>query len=158
VSKAALVGCESNPNTGTSAWAGFVGRFFNYSFYQNGEQDVEARVSVTADSTDPTAPLRVDGSYESGDGLFYNSQTLGYVGIGQTAKLRLKWDRANHQFIYQLNNNQPVDLLYGLADYWNPAVQVKALWVARGVPHCSSSPIPSAMMDAYFDNVYVNAL
>ena len=46
---------------------------------------------------------------------------------------------------------------YGIPDYSPPAVQVKALWVARGVPHCSAKPIPSAMMDAYFDNVFVNA-
>jgi hypothetical protein len=134
-----------------------VGRFFNYEGQQNGDQgDVEEGLSVVRDGTDARAPLRVDAHYNSEDWSASDYQTLGFVPLGQTARLRVKWDQPNQRFIFQLNKDPEVFVGYGIPDTSAPSIPSKALWVARGTPGCSTTPLGSAMMDAYFDNVFVN--
>jgi hypothetical protein len=157
VNSAAISGCQSNPNTG-GAWSGFVGRFFNYQGQEYGDAgDVEVGLSVVRDGTDARVPLRVDAHYGSEDGSANEYQTLGFVPLGQTAKLRVKWDQPNHQFIFQLNQDPEVFMGYTIPEMSPPNIPIKALWVGRGTPDCTTTPLASTMMDAYFDNVYVNA-
>jgi hypothetical protein len=154
VNRAAISGCPANPSTGT-AYANFSGTFFNYL-----GADVYAGISLIRESNDAQAPLRVQAGYNSADWSISDSQTLGYVSLGQTAKLRVRWDQPNHQFIFQLNRDPEVIMGYGsgILDTIPPSVQTKGLGIARGVPHCAPpSPLGSAMINAYFDNVYVNA-
>jgi hypothetical protein len=156
VTTAASTPCQSNPNIG-GAWAGFVGRFFNYNGQQNGDQgDVEAGITLRRDGPDSTAPLRVDIDYQAEDGSAGEGQALGFVSLGQTAKFRVKWDHENHQFIFQMNKNPEVFMVYDIPDATPPTIPIKAFWVGRVVPDCSTTPPASVTVDTYFDNVYVN--
>jgi hypothetical protein len=146
--------CQSNSSPGIVG-AQFRGRFFNTG---GPEGDVEAGITLDRDSTDPRAPLAVYGFYYVESGSPGDSVLLGFAPLGQTAKLRFKWDKPNHQFILQLNKDAEVSLVYNLADTYTPSVQYKAIQVTPGVPNCTITPPGSAMMDAYFDNVYVNSL
>lgn len=154
---ATVSGCTSNPSTSSSVWAGFVGRFFNYGTQQDGAQDVEADIALNRDSTNPNAPMTVDIHYTTGDGMYSNYQTAGVVSLGETVKFHIKWDQPNHQFIFQVNNNPPVSMPYNIPDTSPPASPIKEFWVGQSTPHCTATPTGSAMMDVYFDNVYVNA-
>ena len=108
------------------------------------------------DSWYATGPLRVQASYATGDGIS-QYQVLGSVPAGATIKLRLKWDQPNHQFIFQMNSDPPVTLGYdSLPDTYPASSPLKVLSVTQGIPHCTSTPTGNAMIDAYFDHVYVN--
>jgi len=156
VSNVAVSNCATNPSEPSAAWAGLSGHFFNYGGQQDPNQDVEAGISLFRDGWYSTGPLRVQASYGTGDGIF-QYQILGSVLPGATAKLRVKWDQSNHQFIFQLNNEPPVAMAYGpLPDTFAPYYQLKSLSVTQGTPHCTATPPGSEMMDTYFDNVYVN--
>jgi hypothetical protein len=147
--------CQSNPSITSNAWAGFVGRFFNYGGQQNPNQDVGAEISLGLDATNPKGPVRVNADYTSD--IASEFQTLGFVSLGKTATVHVKWDQPNNQFIFQLNSNPVVSMVYNLPVVSPPTYPLKALWVARGTPNCTTTPRGSAMMNAYFDNVYVNA-
>jgi hypothetical protein len=155
VSNVAVSNCQSNADS-SAVWAGVGGRFFNYGGQQDPNQDVEADISLIRDSWYASGPLRVQASYGTGDGIF-QYQVLGSVYPGKTVTLRLKWDQPNHQFIFRLNNDPPVPLVYGsLPDIEPPYYALKTLSVTQGTPHCTSTPTGGAMMDAYFDNVFVD--
>jgi hypothetical protein len=154
LSSVAVSNCQSNTDS-SAAWTGIGGHFFNYGGQQDPRQDVEADINLIRDSWYATGPLRVQANYATGDGIF-QYQVLGSVNPGTTVKLRLKWDQPNHQFIFKLNNDPPVALGYSLPDTFPPFYSLKGLGVTQGTPHCTSTPTGSAMIDAYFDNVYVN--
>jgi hypothetical protein len=156
VNNTTISACQSNPSQG-STWSGFVGRFFNYGGLQGSDQDVEAGIVLNSDSTDAGAPLSVLAHTSSADGAVSNQQTLGFVPRGRTARLRVKWDQPNHQFVFQLNGDPVVSMAYGLADTNPPNSPIKAFWVGRATPNCTTTPLGSEMIDTYFDNVYVNA-
>lgn len=157
VKSVAITGCPSNPNAG-GAWAGFVGRFFNYGGEGYGDEtDVEAAIDLSPEGTEAGAPMRVTAKVAAGDGTVSDWQILGFVPLGQTARLRVKWDQPNHQFIFQLNKDAEVYSLYSVPDTSAPVIALRGLWVGRGTPDCTATPSGSTMMDAYFDNVYVNA-
>jgi hypothetical protein len=154
VNKASTSGCQENPDT-FAAHAEFGGSFFNY-----GGVDVSATLSLIREGNDAQAPLKVQALYVAEDWSIWDYQILGYVPLGQTAKLRLKWDQANHQFIFQLNRDPEVILAYGSAipdDTTPPNFQNAGIGIWQGTPRCPSTTPGGAVMDAYFDNVYVNA-
>jgi hypothetical protein len=156
VNAAALSGCQSNPSFVTVG-AQFRGRFFNTGLQNGDAGDVEAVISMERDGTDAKAPLTVNAFYYTHDGTANDVRTLGFVSLGQTGKLRFKWDQPNHQFIAQLNNEPAVVMGYSIPDTFPPSIQYKAIQVTPGTPNCTTTPLGSAMIDAYFDNVYVNA-
>jgi hypothetical protein len=155
VNSATVSECQSNPSVGSSVWAGFGGRFFSTDGSPDGSNDVNAGVELFRDSTNTGAMLGVRAVI--GAPGYYDSRTLGFVSLGQTAKLHAKWDQPNHQFIFQLNGDPVVSMAYSLIDTYPPGISLKVLSVTRGIPNCTTSPLGSAMMDAYFDSVYVNA-
>lgn len=152
VSRAAISGCQSNSSS-AGVGAEFRGRFFNAG---GSDGDVEAVVSLYAPDTNARAPLIANAHYYTLSG-FLDARVLGFVPFGQTAKLPLKWDQPNHQFIFQLNDDPEVSLAYNLADDYPPSAQIKTLQVTTTLPNCATTPPGSEMMDAYFDNVYVNS-
>lgn len=157
VNSAALVGCQSNPNAGAT-WAGFVGRFFNYQGQEYGDAgDVEAGIDLAREGTDARAPLRVGAHFTTMDGSASDWPNLGFVNVGQTAKLRIEWDQPNHQFVFQLNKDPEVYSQYSVPETSAPATALNAFWVGRGTPDCTTTPLGSTMIDTHFDNVYVNA-
>jgi hypothetical protein len=71
--------------------------------------------------------------------------------------LRLEWDKTNHQFIFQLNGNAEFVSPYTVSDAAPPTYPGKYIGLTRVLPNCTTNPRPTAMVDAYFDNVCVNA-
>ena len=148
--------CQSNPGNESSAWAGFTGRMFNYGGGLDPDEDVSASIQLNRGSSNPTGALTVSATVSTGGPLaFWNLQQMGTIKPGHTAKLRVKWDQGNKQFLFQLDNDAPVAIPYTVDDSSAPYYQLKAIEVGHGVPDCTTQPTGSTMMDAYFDNVYI---
>ncbi len=156
VNSAAMSTCQSNPSTAFTVGAQFRGRFFNTTGpVESG--DVEAGISLDRSATDDAkAPLTVNAWYYTLDESASDGRTLGFVSPGQTAKLHMKWDQPNHQFLFQLNSHPVVVIGYNISDAFPPNTPYKGIQVTPGTPNCTTTPLGSAMMDAYFDSVYVN--
>ena len=73
------------------------------------------------------------------------------------AKLRVQWDRDNHRFIFQRDDNAEVFAPYTVSDSAPPGIQVKLLDALHLVPNCTATPRPMAFIEALFDDVMVNA-
>jgi hypothetical protein len=162
VNEIAVTSCSSNPGIGVTA-AEFRGNFFNtQSSPTSSIGDVLADVNVGRSVTDTGHGLTVAGFVNECADQFCGAQTnlayqvLGEVNEGTTNILYLQWDRPNHQFIFRLNNESPVYEPYSVADSTPPFFDQKSIDLARVVAHCSTTPRPFALLDADFDNVYVN--
>lgn len=149
---AAVTSCSSNPSV-ASIGAQFRGLFFN-----TGSADVETVITLDRYATDdPKAPLTVAAYYYSQDGAASDGQILGYVPLGQTAKLHLTWSQPTQEFIFQLNSDAAVHMRYYIPDSLPPVTPYKGIQLTPGTANCATAPAASAVMDAYFDDVYVNA-
>ena len=162
VNKVNATACSTNSVSSGSA-AEFRGNFFNVqSSPTSSIGDVLADIGISKFSTDTSTSLTVAGFVNECADQFCGSQTnlayqvLGNVSLGSTNTLSLQWDQPNHRFIFRLNNGTPVFAPYSASDNNPPFNPQKGIDLARGVPHCTSTPRPSAFIDAYFDNVYVN--
>jgi hypothetical protein len=162
VHKANVTACSTNSGLNVTV-AEFRGSFFNVqSSPTSSIGDVLADVGVSRSATDTSTSLTVAGFVNECADQFCASQTnltyevLGTVSLGSTNTLSLQWDKPNHRFIFRLNNGNPVSEPYAVSDSTPPFFEQKGIDLARVVPHCTSTPRPSAFIDAYFDNVYVN--
>lgn len=72
------------------------------------------------------------------------------------ARLRVQWDRDNHRFIFQRDDDPEVVAPYTLSDTAPPGQQIKFVTVIPDVVNCTATPRPVAFMDASFDDVMVN--
>jgi len=162
VDKEFTVGCVDNPDFGF-ALAGFFGDYFNPTGALVGASgDIVASIGVSRFWTEPANTLDVTGSISRCDdpkcdnqAILY-SQELGQIQLGSTNTLSAAWDRPNHQFVFQLNNNPVVDLAYSVPDRFPPGLPDKSFFVYGDVPHCTATPRPTVSIDALFGNVYVN--
>jgi hypothetical protein len=68
----------------------------------------------------------------------------------------VKWDRPNHQFIFQLNRQPPFISPYTVSDTTPAEYAAKWIGLVRALPACTPLQ-PTAMIDAYFSDVFVNA-
>jgi hypothetical protein len=162
VNKAKNQGCTTNPDNPGSTTVGFFGDYFNPSLPQNGQTgDVVASVGVTNFSFNTDSSIQVGAQVsQCQDATCFGQTTLssvilGYIEPGSTNTLFAKWDRANHQFLFALNNNAPVAVPYNLPDTFPPGSTDESLFVFGYVPHCTSTPRPVAALDTLIDNVYV---
>ncbi len=163
VKKINAVGCGSNPSD-SFAVAEFRGWFFNTELTpQPGSLgDVLAAVNITRRSSDPGATLSVSAFSNRCDDEWCSTQSglggtqLGYVEVGEAARLRVKWDQPNHQFIFQLNDEPESVLQYSVSDASPAPYPDKYIGLTWIVPNCTSLPRPTAMVEAEFDDVYLN--
>jgi hypothetical protein len=81
---------------------------------------------------------------------------LGSVKRGETARLRVQWDRDNHRFIFQRDDASEVFAPYAVSDTDPPASAAKWLDAMHIVPNCTATPRPMAFIEAWFDDVMVN--
>ena len=152
----------------TVAQAVVGGSFFNSSDTQplpdNREGDVMAFFGVQrfSNSTDPPNTLIVNSwimrcSNPSCSPLeFLSVQPLGNVKIGKSVNLTLQWDKLNNQFIFQRDNDLPVNVPYTVSDTFSPVIPFKQL-VVQGIFQFNAEwPWPMTSVEASFDNVYVN--
>ncbi|SRR5579871_208634 len=156
------VGCSGNP-AAAGVVAGFEGSFFNPSNVNNqAAGDVKANIVIDQSSSNTGKSLYayadyyqcLDAGCSSQNSLF--SQALGTVAPGSTNTLTLQWNQSNHQFIFQLNNNPPVASTYTISDSFPPGYPLKYLYAGYFLPNCTTTPRPYALVDAYFDDVFVN--
>jgi hypothetical protein len=162
VNQELAVGCKANPDFGY-ALAGLFGDYFNPEGAKNGAMgDIVASVGISRFWRDPKTSLTVNGSFSRCDDskcdgqTVLHSQGLGTVALGSTNTLSLAWDRPNHQFVFQLNANTPVQLAYTESDKFPPGVPDKSFFVFGDVAACTSTPRPTVSIDALFGNVFVN--
>ena len=165
VTDAAATSCPSNPTT-TIAWAMLGGLFFSTAPSTPGSaaNDVAASIRLVrrSDSTDPPDVLRVRcGIFHCANavctaGSMLHFQDLGPVKLGEMVRLRVQWDRDNHRFIFQRDDDPEVLVPYTVSDSAPPGIQVKYLDAHHLVPNCTATPRPMAYIEALFDDVMVN--
>jgi hypothetical protein len=152
--------------TPTQASAQIFGFFFNTNATVLGDatSDVIAGVAVRRRSDSP-APLNIlEIFYFVGhcidpncvESPFLGSGLLGTVTTGEWVSLLVQWDKDHHRFIFQRDREQPVFVTYTGFSPVPPGVQLKTLDAANFVASCSGSGRPVGMVDALFDNVFVN--
>jgi len=143
-----------------------AGRFFGTAPSTPGSaaNDVAATIQLVrrSDSTDPPDVLRVRS------GVFHcrnanctaastiHFQDLGPVKLGEMVRLRVQWDRDNHRFIFQRDDDPEVLAPYTVSDSAPPGIQIKWLDALHHVPNCTATPRPMAFIEALFDDVMVN--
>ena len=71
-------------------------------------------------------------------------------------RLRVQWDRDNHRFIFQRDDDPEVFASYTMSDSAPPAIPAKSLDALHFVPNCQTTPRPMAFIEAWFDDVMVN--
>ena len=76
---------------------------------------------------------------------------------GETARVRVQWDRDNHRFIFQRDDASEVFAPYAVSDAAPPASAAKWLAAMPLVPNCTATPRPMAFIDAWVDDIMVNA-
>ena len=148
-----VVDCAANPGTRTSAE-------FRGSFFSEVASPISSNDDVGADfgieqSLQESGPTVVGFVYD-GNGNVFGFQKLGIVALKSTNTLFLQWDQPNHRFIFQLNGGTQVFEPYSVSDTSPPFYAFKDIGFARVVQDCTSTPRPYALVDADFDNVYVN--
>jgi hypothetical protein len=165
VTDAAATSCPGNREA-TVAVAMLDGRFFNTAPPTPGSaaNDVAAGIGLVrrSDSTDPPDVLRVICAVlhcTNADCMApseLHSQDLGPVNCGEMARLRMQWDRDNHRFIFQRDDDPEVLAPYTVSDSAPPGDQFKRLGAVHFVPNCTATPRPMAFIEALFDDVMVN--
>jgi len=158
--------CPSNPAAG-DARARILGSFFNRSIPTPGSQmnDVlgQVRLYRASSSTDPAGMLRVQGIlYYCTSADCNNSSTignivdLGTVMIGTPTTVEMRWDRAGKTFYFSREGGLTGTVAYAENDASLPSFLFKQLSTRVVVPSCLSAPRVSGLVDALFDNVFVN--
>lgn len=165
VDRVEATGCPGNPET-TAAMARIAGDFFNLGTPSPGSAagDVLAdlRIERRSGSGDPANTLRVVAQiYRCDDAGCLSGESLGYKDLGtvklrQATKLSIEWDRARHRFLFQRDAQPKAILAYSGTDTAAPGRINKALLVEHFVVNCASGQRPTALIDASFDDVFVN--
>lgn len=165
VTDAVAIGCPDNTEH-TVARAAIGGRFFGgAASTPDGEvRDMVAMIGIERVSyaTDPPDVFRVKSivfycaNRPCTVGKTLHVQDLGTVRRGETARLRVAWDRVHGQFIFQRDEAPEIFAKYAVSDIIAPSIPTKLLNVLQFVPDCTATPRPMAFMDALFDDVMVN--
>lgn len=163
VKDAKTVGCGSNPSGAVDIGPEFRGRFFNTESSPATQLgDVEGGIGAYRTPSDLGSAIQVTFHFERCDDDFCSTRTplgfgvIGYIQPGTTNTFHIKWDQANHRFIYQLNNGPLVVSPYTVSDSSPPSFTFRTIDIARQVAHCTTTPRPFASINAYFDNVRIN--
>jgi hypothetical protein len=158
-------GCPSNSQA-TSAFTGLGGSFFNTATPTPGSEvhDVWAIIGMVR-SSDMRAPpyvfyaISIVGHCTNADckeSTWLHSRILGPVEQGEMTTLRIQWDRDNHRFIFQRDDDLEVFAPYTLSDIAPPGRQRKGLRIGYEAANCTATPRPVAFIEAFFDDVLVN--
>jgi hypothetical protein len=175
VKKIQATGCSAVNTFATSPRVRIGGAFFNAGAVAPtpGDQtnDVFAFVTVgrELDSTNPAKVLDIQGTvFRCGDAgcsgansTQIGEELLGTVKVNQKVKVRVTWDPGADRFVFQKGKGPEVAIAYtGNNDVFGPGTVNggnKRLEVNHQLPNCTSAPRPVAYMEAYFDDIKVNA-
>jgi hypothetical protein len=164
---AAVNACPEN-NAVSSVSARVEGEFFNAGGNLAGSRfnDVVAGVMLyrLSNATDATGVLRAVGYYGLCDDETCSSSTqvdavsLDTTGLVNTAAvLEIRWDAANHRFVFQKDSGTLATLTYALTDTRAAQNAGKRLQITNDVANCVSAKT-FVYGGADFDNVSTNAL
>lgn len=160
--------CSTNPtpNNGRVRTGGF---YFNTGVPTPGSSlnDVFAYVAVgrESDSTEAANVLNVYGRVNLCTDALCNTSTpigeveLGTAKVNQKVKVRITWDPANDQFIFQKAKEPEMLVPYAVADANPPGTLNggnKRLEVQNILANCTDVSRPWGQIEAFFDNIYVN--
>ena len=158
-------GCPSNPQP-TRAVTFLGGSFFNTFTPTPGSElhDVWALIGVGRRSnmdvaTDVLSALSLVGRCTNVNckaSMWLHSRDLGPVRRGEMTTLRVEWDRDNHRFIFQRDDDLEVFFPYTLSDTAPPSRQRKGLRITYEAAPCTPPSQPVAFIEASFDDVFVN--
>jgi hypothetical protein len=165
VTDAVATGCPGNPDKALTR-AALGGRFFGgAAATPEGEvRDMVAFIGITqiSGATDSPDVFRAQSvvfycaNRPCTVGRTFHTRDWGPVRRGETARLRVQWDRDHHRFIFQRDDHPEVFAAYAVSDADPPGTPVKLLNAMQFVPACTATPRPMAYMDALFDDVMVN--
>jgi hypothetical protein len=164
ITDVATISCPDNPEP-TAALAMLTGRFFGSPpSTPDGEvRDMVAYIGISwisgaypPDVFQARAVVFYCANRLCTDGMALHRRDLGPVKRGEIARLRVQWDRGNHQFIFQRDDDPEVFAPYAVSDTAPPSITVKMLDAILFVPRCTSTPRPMAFIEAWFDDVMVN--
>lgn len=158
--------CPSNPSVG-DARARIIGGFFNTGVPTPGSQlnDVIAQIRLlrASNSTDPAGLLQVRGVVSLCTSADCNSATtignvvdLGTVMVGTPTTVQLQWDQPGKTFYFSRDGGGSGTVAYAESDASWPSIAFKQVGTRVNVPSCQSAPRVSGLVDAVFDNVFVN--
>jgi len=110
--------------------------------------DVEGVISAgrLGSSTDPTGVLQVTGSVIRSTGASGNftstlgSVTLGTVSVGHAFSLQVQWDQPNKQFLFSLNNEAPMAVVYMQSDTAEAVGPFAQIFQRHGFANCDDAP------------------
>jgi hypothetical protein len=165
VNDVGATGCPSNP-TPTYASTFLAGSFFNTATPTPGSEvhDVWAIIGLIRGSdmdvpADVLFAISVVGRCTNADckeSTWLHSRALGPVKRGERATLRVQWDRDNHRFIFQRNDDLEVFAPYTLSDTAPPGRPRQGVMIGYEAANCTATPRPVAFIEAVFDDVLVN--
>jgi hypothetical protein len=165
VTDVATTSCPGNSEN-TVALAMLGGRFFGSAVSTpNGDvKDMVASIGIIGllGSTGPPAVFQARAVVFScvnrpcTAGMELHRRDLGPVKHGETARLRVQWDRDNHRFIFQRDDASEVFAPYAVSAAAPPASAAKWLAARHLVPNCTATPRPMAFIEAWFDEVMVD--
>jgi hypothetical protein len=159
-------GCQANPAP-TTAILQLMGSFFNSTAAptpNSQKNDVIAWIGIQRRSNSTDEPNVLEVNYmvvECVNSICTPSTPLdkgflGTVTTGSVTDLSIRWDKANHQFIFQMDLQSAVFSPYKVSDLSRPGLGFKQLNLGHFVANCKGEPRSSAFMDAYFLKVFVN--
>lgn len=159
--------CPTNPAI-ADARARLIGGFFNVGTPTPGSQvgDVTAQVRLLRASNSADAPglLRVQGlvllctTADCAGGVTVgNIVDLGTVAIGTPTTVQMQWDKAAKTFSFARDGGAYAGTVgYAQNDDSPPGVMFRQLSTRLNLPNCQSAPRVEGLIDARFDNVFVN--
>lgn len=166
VTDVATTGCPGNPES-TVAWANLGGRFFgSAASTPEGEvRDMVAFIGIMGmsgatgqpDIVQARAVVFYCANRPCTAGMELHRRDLGPVTRGEVVRLRVQWDRDNHRFIFQRDDAPEVFAPYAVSDTAPPGIAGKLLDAMLFVPKSTATPRPMAFIEAWFDDVMVNA-
>jgi hypothetical protein len=141
------------------------GIFFKTEPAGGGVNDVLAliRIERSTANNDPEGVMRVQGIlFHCTDAGCNTANTLsahdlGFLEVGQKTRLRVQWDKLLHQFVFQRDDQPEVLAPYAVFDDLPPALQTKRIEIAHDVANCPVPGASTAYMEAFVNDVLVNA-
>ena len=159
--------CPTNSVVADSR-ARLIGGFFNIGTATPGSMlyDVIAQLRLVrfSNSSDAAGVLRVQGVASLCLSADCNSSTtlgnvvdLGTAAIGKATTVELQWDEAAKSFHFSRDSGAYAGTVgYSFAVSNPPGVPFRQMATRVNAPNCQSAPRVSGMIDAKFDNIFVN--
>jgi uncharacterized repeat protein (TIGR01451 family) len=157
------IGCSTPGSFATGVRAEIHGRFFNTGTPTPDSSlgDVFAHIYLLKLSNGNPLQVLADVG-ECSDAFCNQGNILGFLNLGNlslatTVTLLMQWDRPNHRFIFQRDNQPLAFIPYAVSDTAPPSLQFKMLDVNNFVANCTATPRPVGFLDVSYDNVYLNS-